>query len=57
MPRDARTHERRCLIIEKRITISREYGSSTRRTNGFPEMGSVPTSFVFFQETDDPEGC
>jgi hypothetical protein len=24
------------------ITISREYPNGTRRTNGFPEMGSVP---------------
>jgi hypothetical protein len=40
--------------FEKDITISREYGNGTRRTNGFPEMGSVPTSFVFFEETDTP---
>lgn len=38
------------------ITISREYVQSrTRRTNRFPEMGSVPASFVFFEETDQPD--
>ena len=36
----------------KDITISREYANSTRRTNGFPEMGKVPASFVFFHETN-----
>lgn len=40
--------------ITKRIVISREYGNKTRRTNGFPEMGDVPSSFVFFQETKSP---
>jgi len=35
----------------KNITISREYRNGTRRTNGFPEMGNVPSSFVFFEET------
>jgi len=37
--------------FEKTITISREYPNGTRRTNGFPEMGTIPPSFVFFQET------
>ena len=37
----------------KNITISREYSNGTRRTNGFPEMGAVPSSFVFFEETDN----
>jgi len=41
--------------FEKDITISRTYQNGTRRTNGFSEMGSVPTSFVFFQETDTPQ--
>jgi hypothetical protein len=41
--------------FEKAITISREYSNGTRRTNGFPEMGSVPSSFVFFQETQDAD--
>ena len=35
----------------KDITISREYRNGTRRTNGFPEMGNVPSAFVFFEET------
>jgi hypothetical protein len=39
----------------KTITISRVYGpSATRRTNGFREIGSVPSAFVFFQETTTP---
>lgn len=36
--------------FERRITISREYANGTRRTNGFPEMGSVPSSFILFEE-------
>jgi len=39
-------------ISVKDISISREYSNGTRRTNGFSEMGSIPSSFVFFQETD-----
>lgn len=35
------------------VTISREYRNGTRRINGFPEMGGVPPSFVFFEETDE----
>lgn len=38
----------------KKIVISREYHNRTRRMNHFPEMGSVPTSFVFFEQTDQP---
>jgi hypothetical protein len=38
--------------FEKEIVISKEYANGTRRTNGFPEMGNVPASFVFFEETD-----
>jgi hypothetical protein len=38
--------------FEKDITISRVYRNGTRRTNGFPEMGSVPPSFIFFEETN-----
>ncbi len=39
--------------FSKQIGISKEYlPSGTRRTNGFPEMGAVPSSFVFFEETD-----
>lgn len=40
--------------FEREIVISREYQNGTRRTNRFPEMGSVPHSFVFFQETGRP---
>ena len=32
-------------------TISREYGNGTRRVNGFPHLGGIPSSFVFFEET------
>lgn len=39
--------------FEKSIVISHVYENGTRRTNQFPEMGSVPTSFVFFEETND----
>lgn len=41
--------------FEQDITISQEYRNGTRRTNGFPQMGSVPSSFVFFEETDEPD--
>jgi hypothetical protein len=37
--------------VTKRIVISRVYRNRTRRTNGFPEMGNLPSSFVFFEET------
>ncbi|MGH9509776.1 MAG: hypothetical protein ACRD2M_07565 [Terriglobales bacterium] len=37
----------------KDIVISREYRNGTRRTNGFREMGSVPSSFIFFEETSN----
>jgi len=40
--------------FQRTITISREYQNGTRRTNGFPEMGAVPHSFIFFQETGEP---
>lgn len=36
------------------ITISREYANGTRRTNRFPMMSRIPSSFVFFQETVTP---
>jgi len=39
--------------LERTITISREYANGTRRTNGFPEMGVIPSSFVFFEESDE----
>ena len=37
--------------LKKAISISKEYKNGTRRTNGFREMGKVPSSFVFFEET------
>lgn len=40
--------------FQKTITISHEYTNGTRRTNGFPEMGTIPSSFVFFHETGQP---
>lgn len=46
LPADAPTP-----AFEKNITISREYANGTRRTNNFHEMGNIPSSFVFFQET------
>lgn len=46
------THVSQVPSFSKEIVISREYANGTRRTNAFPEMGSVPTSFVFFEETE-----
>jgi hypothetical protein len=40
--------------FEQQIAISREYTNGTRRTNGFAQMGSVPSSFVFFEESGTP---
>jgi hypothetical protein len=37
--------------FQRDIVISREYQNGTRRTNGFPEMGGIPSAFVFFEET------
>lgn len=37
--------------FSRSIVISREYANGTRRTNRFPEMGGIPSSFVFFEET------
>lgn len=39
----------------KDIVISREYANGTRRTNRFAEMGAIPSSFVFFEETHLPD--
>jgi len=50
-----RIHLPATTSVTKEITISREYQNGTRRTNGFPEMSTVPTSFLFFQETDQPD--
>src|SRR5262249_51401330 len=38
------------------LTISRRYrNSATRRTNRAPILGTIPPSFIFFQETDQPD--
>ena len=39
--------------LEKTITISKKYKNGTRRINGFPEIGSFPSCFIFFEETLD----
>ena len=36
----------------KNCSESKEYRNGTRRLNGFQFMGSIPTAFCFFQETD-----
>lgn len=41
-------------VIRQNVTISREYQNGTRRTNSFPQMGNIPASFVFFEETATP---
>jgi hypothetical protein len=41
--------------FERRVVISRKYGNGTRRLNRFSEMGAVPASFVFFEETAEPD--
>jgi len=42
--------------FEANVTISREYSASgTRRLNRFPQMGSILSAFVFFQETDQAD--
>ncbi|MFH0958468.1 MAG: hypothetical protein V1897_07160 [Pseudomonadota bacterium] len=40
---------------EKSVSISRKYrNSSTRRINGFPEIGDLGPCFIFFEETTQP---
>ncbi len=39
--------------FEKNITISKKYPNSTRRVNGFSEIGGFPGCFIFFEETLD----
>lgn len=41
--------------LVRQVIISREYANGTRRTNSFPEMGGMPSSFVFFEETDQDD--
>jgi hypothetical protein len=41
--------------LEADLTVSRRYqASGTRRTNRVPELGEIPASFIFFEETDTP---
>lgn len=42
-------------LIERDIVISARYANGTRRANGFPEIAAIPASFIFFQETADPD--
>jgi hypothetical protein len=45
----------RAPAFEQPITISRKYAkSATRRVNRFHQIGSIPSSFIFFQETGSP---
>ena len=39
---------------EKQISVSEEYPNSTRRLNGFDEVGAMPSCFIFFEETESP---
>jgi hypothetical protein len=42
-------------FLHAELTVSRRYGqSATRRTNRVPEIGDIPPSFVFFEESDQP---
>ncbi len=38
---------------DKNVRVSKEYRNGTRRINGFEEIGSFPTCFIFFEETSD----
>jgi hypothetical protein len=41
-------------LFERDLTISRTYAQSgTRRTNRLLEMGLIPASFLFFEETEE----
>ena len=41
-------------LFERSLTISRVYAqSSTRRTNRLMEIGLIPASFLFFEETEE----
>lgn len=35
----------------KNVRISGQYNNSTRRISGFNELGSLPTCYLFFEET------
>ena len=39
---------------EKQVSVSMEYQNGTRRLNGFNEIGSLPSCFIFFEETGEP---
>lgn len=47
MPPDSATP-----AFEKQISISVTYQNETRRVNGFVEVGSMPSCFIFFEETE-----
>jgi hypothetical protein len=38
--------------FQRSVVISRVYRNGTRRVNGFPELGKIPSCFVFFEETE-----
>lgn len=38
----------------REISISATYQNTTRRVNGFVEVGFMPSCFLFFEETDTP---
>jgi hypothetical protein len=40
--------------FQKNVSISRDYPNGTRRINGFPEIGDLPSCFIFFEETSNP---
>lgn len=39
---------------EKQVSVSAEYQNGTRRLNGFNEIGSLPSCFIFLEETETP---
>ena len=41
-------------IAEKEVSISATYQNATRRVNGFVEVGLMPSCFLFFEETAEP---
>ena len=59
--RDRRVHVRVFMpatapqpAFQRSVVISRVYRNGTRRVNGFPELGKIPSCFVFFEETGQP---
>lgn len=41
------------FAFEKTVSISMRYPNGTRRINGFEEIGSLPSCFIFFEETSE----